>query len=103
MESDDDDSSDDKYNDMPTISQLTKLMKVLEGKERTIEWQDESIDCLQSSNDSLLEKFENLNKTHKDLEVQFNALWSIISSSNDANPSSNASTSNVVLSAITFM
>lgn len=55
----------------------------------------ETLTSLESSNVALKDKLSGLTKTHKDLEVQFDALWSSSSSnSKDASLSTKASTSN---------
>ncbi|BAH95146.1 Os11g0205200 [Oryza sativa Japonica Group] len=53
-----------------------------------------SLASLRDVNETLQEKFVNLDKSHKDLEVQFDTLWNSTSQPNVVSNSSNPSTSN---------
>nr|AAX94887.1 retrotransposon protein, putative, Ty1-copia sub-class [Oryza sativa Japonica Group]ABA92936.1 retrotransposon protein, putative, Ty1-copia subclass [Oryza sativa Japonica Group] len=53
-----------------------------------------SLASLRDVNETLQEKFANLDKSHKDLEVQFDTLWNSTSQPNVVSNSSNPSTSN---------
>nr|ABA96900.1 Zinc knuckle family protein [Oryza sativa Japonica Group] len=53
-----------------------------------------SLASLRDANETLQEKFASLDKSHKDLEVQFDTLWNNTSQPNVVSNSSNPSTSN---------
>nr|ABF95048.1 retrotransposon protein, putative, unclassified [Oryza sativa Japonica Group] len=55
-----------------------------------------SLASLRDVNETLQEKFANLDKSHKDLEVQFDTLWNSTSQPNVVSNSSNPSTSNAL-------
>jgi septal ring factor EnvC (AmiA/AmiB activator) len=61
-------------------SSLKKLLKLEKEKNDKLDQElaqsKETISSLKSSSGALQDSYDVLQKTHKDLEVQFNALWS---------------------------
>ena len=84
-------------NDKERINELEKLLALEKEKNEKVDLElakcKETITSLESSNVALQDKHNVLVKTHNELEVQFDTLWSSTSSSSCANKSTKASTS----------
>ena len=76
------------------LKSLLELEKEKNGKvNQELAKSKEDVKVLESSNVALQEAYEVLQKTHKELEVQFDTLWSSTSSSSSSHETSKGSTS----------
>jgi hypothetical protein len=77
--------------------ELKKLLKLEKEKNEKLDQElaqsKETISSLKSSNGALRDSYDVLQKTHKDLEVQFDALWLSTSKSSNNNESSTSQVS----------
>jgi hypothetical protein len=74
--------------------ELKRLLKLEKEKNKELAQGKETISSLESSSGALRDSYDVLQKTHKDLEVQFDALWTSTSKPSSTLETTKASTRN---------
>jgi hypothetical protein len=74
-------------------SELKKLLKLKKEKNKELAQSKETISSLKSSSGAFQDAYDTLHKTHKDLEVQFDALWASTPKPSNTPETTKASTS----------
>jgi hypothetical protein len=77
-----------------TTCELKRLLKFEKEKNKKLAQGKETVSSLENSSGALQDSYDVLQKTHKDLKVQFDALWASTSKPSSTPETTKASTSN---------
>jgi predicted nuclease with TOPRIM domain len=77
-----------------TTCELKRLLKLEKEKNKKLAQGKETVSSFESSSGALQDSYDVLQKTHKDLKVQFDALWASTSKPTSTPKTTKASTSN---------